>query len=675
MEFEFERIRNLKIISERFLKWQFLIFFLAVILGGVNTGFYAKAAVSQCELVYKLSGEYKPVSVLGNSSSVKIERNREFYLKYETELETIAGSSVMIYVKNETGDPVMIAKVICASLNEDYYYDSEENCAYIPISLKQEQGSIKVYFSITLANGVVKEKYEPDSEKAFCLDLLGEYSISYNANGGTNAPDPQTKYAESPLELTREEPVREGYIFKGWAESSTATEADYHPGDMYTESRGRTLFAVWKLDLRPEVSGPADQSVKVGESAVFSVIAEGDHPDSYSYQWYIASSKVGAGTMLMGETNSNLVIAKDKVTQQLDGFYYYCIVYDGYSDEYVESSRGRLTVYSEPTVTAPAEQGVKEGEAASFHVTASGGNPSNYTYQWFYALSKSDPGTKIDGAVSSAYTIPGSQVTVSLNGRYYYCMVSNGIYHVTSSRAKLTVQANGVSDGNGGGSNGGASDGNGDGNNGGAPDGNGSGNNGGDNAGNGGGNDSGSGNSKKSRKTQKIKASSYVKEYGSKAFYLKAKTSGDGKLTYSSSNRKVASVTSKGKVSVKKYGMAVITIRASKTAKYNAASKKVEIEVVPKRMKKVKIKSPARGEIEITWKEDKTVTGYKLELSLTSNFKLPFKANSYKRPKKRVVVEGLSSGKTYYFRIRSYVKVGKSNYKSPWSKVKKVKVK
>lgn len=652
------------------LRWSLIIFFMAVILGEVCSGFYAKAAASQCELVYKLSGEYKTVNTLGNSASVKVERNREFYLKYETDLGTIAGSTVTVYVENKAGDPEMIAKVICTSVNEDYYYDAEENCAYIPISLKKEQGVIKMYFNITLASGEVKEKYEPGSQNAFCLDLLGEYTVSYNANGGTNAPASQTKYAESPLELTYEEPVREGYIFKGWAESSAATEASYHPGDVYTESRGKTLFAVWKLDLRPVVSGPSDQSVKTGESAEFSVTAEGDHPDSYSYQWYSADSQVGAGTILTGETDSNFVIARDKVTQKLDGIYYYCVVYDSYSDEYVESSRARLTVHSELAVTGPIEQSVKEEETASFRVEASGGNPSNYTYQWYYALSQSGPGTKIDGAVSSVYTIPDSQMTVSLNGRYYYCVVSNGIYHVTSSRAKLTVQGIDDSDSNGdndSGSNG--DDGSGS-----------SGNNDSDSkedsnsGGNGTNNGGSSGNSNKTRKTQKIKASSYVKVYGSKAFYLNAKTSGDGKLTYSSSNRKVASVSSKGKISVKKYGTAVITIRASKTANYKAASKKVEIKVVPKRMTIVKVESPARGEMEMKWKEDKTVSGYRLQVSLKRNFKSQVR-ESYKRSQKRVVLADVISGKTYYFRICSYVKVGKSTYYGPWSKVKKVKIK
>ncbi len=78
---------------------------------------------------------------------------------------------------------------------------------------------------------------------------------------------------------------------------------------------------------------------------------------------------------------------------------------------------------------------------------------------------------------------------------------------------------------------------------------------------------------------QKITASNVTKTFGSKAFNLNAKTNGDGKLSYSSSNAKVATVNSAGKVTVKGAGAAKVTIRASKTTTSKAASKTVTIKV------------------------------------------------------------------------------------------------
>ena len=83
------------------------------------------------------------------------------------------------------------------------------------------------------------------------------------------------------------------------------------------------------------------------------------------------------------------------------------------------------------------DQTVKENESTTFAVTAAGGNPAVYTYQWYYAPSQSEAGTKIAGAVSSTLTVSGAEGT--LNEGYYYCVVSNGKQEATSNRAKLTI--------------------------------------------------------------------------------------------------------------------------------------------------------------------------------------------------------------------------------------------
>lgn len=73
---------------------------------------------------------------------------------------------------------------------------------------------------------------------------------------------------------------------------------------------------------------------------------------------------------------------------------------------------------------------------------------------------------------------------------------------------------------------------------------------------------------------------SYNKTTASKAFKLnaKAKTA----LTYTSSNKKVATVDKNGKVTIKGAGKAVITVKAAATSEYKAATKKVTIKVSAK---------------------------------------------------------------------------------------------
>lgn len=74
------------------------------------------------------------------------------------------------------------------------------------------------------------------------------YSVKYNANGGTGAPASQTKTYGTNLTLSNTVPVREGYTFKGWGTTGTATTAVYQPGGSYTANEAVTLYAIWNID-------------------------------------------------------------------------------------------------------------------------------------------------------------------------------------------------------------------------------------------------------------------------------------------------------------------------------------------------------------------------------------------------------------------------------------------
>lgn len=89
----------------------------------------------------------------------------------------------------------------------------------------------------------------------------------------------------------------------------------------------------------------------------------------------------------------------------------------------------------------------------------------------------------------------------------------------------------------------------------------------------------------KKAETQKITGTTnYKKTTASKAFKLNAKA--NTKLTYKSSNTKVATVDKNGKVTIKGKGKAVITVSAAATSEYQAATKKVTIQVTAKKTAK-----------------------------------------------------------------------------------------
>ena len=99
------------------------------------------------------------------------------------------------------------------------------------------------------------------------------YTVSYDANGGSNAPGTQTKTENVALTLASTIPAREGYTFRGWATSPTATTADYQPGGNYTANAAVTLYAVWEkdsytvsYDANGGTGAPASQVKKYGET-------------------------------------------------------------------------------------------------------------------------------------------------------------------------------------------------------------------------------------------------------------------------------------------------------------------------------------------------------------------------------------------------------------------------
>ena len=72
-------------------------------------------------------------------------------------------------------------------------------------------------------------------------------TIHFDANGGSGAPENQTKIAGQTLTLSSTKPSRSGYTFRGWKEI-TKTNKYYQPGSSYTNDyNGQTITmrAVW----------------------------------------------------------------------------------------------------------------------------------------------------------------------------------------------------------------------------------------------------------------------------------------------------------------------------------------------------------------------------------------------------------------------------------------------
>jgi hypothetical protein len=177
----------------------------------------------------------------------------------------------------------------------------------------------------------------------------------------------------------------------------------------------------------PTISAqPESQSVTVGATATFSVMAAGTPP--LTYQW----SKDGAA--ISGATNSSYTTPAT-VTGD-DGATFTVEVTNDTGN--VASSAATLSVtaaMAAPSITVqPANQSVIVGSTAAFSVTATGTAP--LSYQW------SKNGTSISGATSSGYTTPAT--VIGDNGSTFTVEVNNGAGNAVSGAATLTVTSSAV---------------------------------------------------------------------------------------------------------------------------------------------------------------------------------------------------------------------------------------
>lgn len=95
---------------------------------------------------------------------------------------------------------------------------------------------------------IVTNSNTGEEKTVSCEDfsLVNTYSVSYDANGGKNAPLSQEKIQDSNLTITSDTPTKEHYIFLGWASTKNAKKPQYYSGDSYKKNAAITLYAVWE---------------------------------------------------------------------------------------------------------------------------------------------------------------------------------------------------------------------------------------------------------------------------------------------------------------------------------------------------------------------------------------------------------------------------------------------
>jgi len=176
--------------------------------------------------------------------------------------------------------------------------------------------------------------------------------------------------------------------------------------------------------VKPSIkTQPASQSVLVGQTATFDVVATGS--GALSYQWK------KNGVDISGANSSSYTTPPATLAESGETF---SVTLSDAAGTF-NSNSATLTVTSvavAPSITAePASKTVVSGQTATFGVTATG--TATLLYQW------KKNGVAISGATSESYTTPVTSAADS--GESFTVTVSNSKGSVNSTAASLTVTA------------------------------------------------------------------------------------------------------------------------------------------------------------------------------------------------------------------------------------------
>ena len=148
------------------------------------------------------------------------------------------------------------------------------------ITMPTSGKSLPISFSAGINTGV-----NPSYIDAYGSDTLSartwQWTVSYNANGGTGAPSSQTKTIGVDLKLSTTKPTKKDYNFLGWGTSTESTTIEYEAGANYTNNAAITLYAIWELAYVP----PRITDVHIDRCDSNGVLADDGRYVKIEFKW------------------------------------------------------------------------------------------------------------------------------------------------------------------------------------------------------------------------------------------------------------------------------------------------------------------------------------------------------------------------------------------------------
>ena len=256
----------------------------------------------------------------GDEVTVRVNNSMGLDEKDEYIYDYTATSNDTYIITAEEGEVTSIKRVKVSEITEGeynivYHYqdgttpdETIKKKGSTPVRLKaiKREGYVHIGWAKTASattpeyapGSLFAENADTDLYAIWEMGEAREFTITFNANGGENAPSAITKLERASITIPTEEPTYINHVFKGWSKSSTATDVDYLPGATYSEEGNVVLFAVWeKGEIRVEfTANPAEGGTAVGggikEDGSIVYITAVPNPGYSFYKWTVTSNNV-----------------------------------------------------------------------------------------------------------------------------------------------------------------------------------------------------------------------------------------------------------------------------------------------------------------------------------------------------------------------------------------------
>lgn len=165
--------------------------------------------------------------------SITIQQNTTLYAVWRLETFTIAFNA-----NGGSNSPASITKTYGQGI-------------FLPLIAPTKEGYNFLGWDTSSAGNVVVYEAgdlyeEEESVVLYAVWQIKTYTVTYNANGGSDAPASQTKTYNVSVTLSPDRPTRASYIFVGWGITNLDTTPSYQPNSPYTVNADLNLHAIWK---------------------------------------------------------------------------------------------------------------------------------------------------------------------------------------------------------------------------------------------------------------------------------------------------------------------------------------------------------------------------------------------------------------------------------------------